>query len=53
MSMTIEQKRAVVAALYTGDAWRAKVAAMRDEQILAIYQRRVLEKGNDSGRGRK
>lgn len=53
MSMTIEQKRAAVAALYPGDAWRAKVAAMRDEQILAIYQRRVLDKGSNSGRGNK
>lgn len=50
MTITIEQKRAAVAALYPGKGWKEKVAHMHDGQILAIYNRQVLEKGNREGR---
>ena len=53
MSMTIEQMRAEVAALYTGPKWKEKVAGMHDKQILAIYNRQVLNKGNGKGGGAK
>ena len=53
MSMTIEQMRAEVAALYTGPKWKEKVAKMPEEQILAIYNRQVLNKGNGKGGGVK
>lgn len=32
-------KRAFVAALYSGEGWKRKVAAMSDAQITAIYLR--------------
>ena len=53
MSMTIEQMRAEVAALYTGPKWKEKVARMPDGQILAIYNRQVLGGANGVGRGVK
>ena len=53
MSMTMEQMRAAVAALYTGPKWKEKVARMPDGQILAIYSRQVLDKGNGKGGGAK
>jgi hypothetical protein len=34
-----EQKRALVTKAYPGNSWAAKVAAMSDSQILAIYFR--------------
>ena len=49
MSMTMQQMRAAVAALYPWDGWKAKVARMPDGQILAIYNRQVL--GGDSKKG--
>ena len=45
MSMTIEQMRAEVAKLYPGASWQERVARMPDGQILAIYQRQILNKG--------
>ncbi len=45
MSMTMEQMRAAVAALYPGLGWKSKVAKMPEGQILAIYNRHVLGKG--------
>ncbi len=39
--MTIEQMRAEVMKLYNGDAWKRRVAAMTEKQILAIYNRQV------------
>ncbi len=53
MSMTIEQMRAEVARLYPWLGWKSKVANMSDKQILAIYSRQVLEKGNGKGGGVK
>lgn len=53
MSMTMEQMRAEVAALYTGPKWKEKVARMPDGQILAIYNRQVLGRANGAGRGAK
>ena len=53
MSMTIEQMRAEVAALYPALSWKDKVAKMPNGQILAIYSRQVLEKGNGKGGGVK
>ncbi|MBQ3063965.1 MAG: hypothetical protein IJC99_04105 [Clostridia bacterium] len=49
MSMTIEQMRAEVARLYSGDGWRRKVAAMPEGQILAIYNKQVLGKASGQG----
>lgn len=49
MSMTIEQKRAEVARLYPSASWRDRVAKMPDAQILAIYQRQILDKANGKG----
>jgi hypothetical protein len=40
--MSVEQKRAAVAALYSGLGWKQRVAKMPDSQIHAIYQSRVL-----------
>ena len=51
MSMTIEQMRAEVARLYSGDGWRRKVAAMPEGQIVAIYKRQVLGKASNAGGG--
>ena len=51
MSMTIAQMRAEVAKLYAGPAWKQKVAAMPDMQVLAIYKRQVLGKGSAPGGG--
>lgn len=53
MSMTMEQMRAEVAALYTGPKWKEKVARMPDRQILAIYNRQVLNGGSKKGGGAK
>ena len=53
MSMTLEQMRAEVARLYSGYGWRDKVARMPDKQILAIYQRQVLNKSGGKGGGTK
>lgn len=53
MSMTIEQMRAEVARLYSGLGWKGKVAKMSESQILAIYSRQVLNKGNGKGGGTK
>ena len=53
MSMTIEQMRAEVAALYTGPKWKEKVAGMHDKQILAIYNRQVLGATTRKGGGVK
>ena len=53
MSMTMEQMRAEVAALYTGPKWKEKLARMPEGQILAIYNRQVLNKGNGKGGGAK
>ena len=52
MSMTIEQMRAEVARLYSGVGWKQKVAAMPDNQILAIYNRQVLGKVSGGGGAR-
>lgn len=49
MSMTIEQMRAEVAKLYPSATWRERVARMPDGQILAIYQRQVLNGGKRGG----
>lgn len=49
MSMTIEQKRAEVARLYPSASWRERVTKMPDAQILAIYQRQILDKANGKG----
>lgn len=51
MSMTIEQKRAEVARLYPSASWRERVGKMPDAQILAIYQRQVLERDTRKGGG--
>ena len=51
MSMTIEQMRAEVARLYSGDGWQRRVAAMPDGQILAIYNKQVLGKASNAGGG--
>ena len=42
--MTIVQKRAAVADLYTGRSWKCRVATMPEGQILAIYQKQILDK---------
>ena len=39
--MSIEQMRAEVAKLYTGEAWKRRVLNMSDAQIIAIYNKRV------------
>lgn len=39
--MSIEQMRAEVANLYSGEAWKRRVHNMPDAQILAIYNSRV------------
>ena len=49
MSMTLEQMRAEVARLYSGYAWKDKVARMPERQILAIYQRQVLGRASAGG----
>ena len=41
MSMSIEQMRAEVAKLYPGYAWKMRVQAMSDAQILAIYNKQI------------
>lgn len=51
MSMTIEQMRAEVAKLYSGYSWRERVARMPDGQILAIYQKQVLNRASGQGGG--
>ena len=43
MCMSIEQKRAEVAAMYPWRGWKDKVAKMSEDQVRAIYQR-LLEK---------
>jgi hypothetical protein len=40
--MSAEQKRAAVAALYSGYAWKERVSRMPDCQIHAIYVSRIL-----------
>ena len=52
MSMTIEQKRAEVAKLYSGQKWRDKVAKMSNDQIGAIYNHQVLNRANGQGGGK-
>ncbi len=42
--MTVEQMRAEVAKLYTGESWKKKVSSMSDGQIIAIYKRQVLRR---------
>ena len=39
--MSIEQMRAEVAKLYSGVAWKLRVQAMSDAQILAIYNKQI------------
>lgn len=39
--MSIEQMRAEVAKLYPGAAWKMRVQAMSDAQILAIYNKQI------------
>lgn len=39
--MTIEQMRAELLRLYRGDAWKKKVAAMTEQQVLAVYNRQI------------
>lgn len=39
--MSIEQMRAEVAKLYSGESWRRRVRDMPDKQILAIYNKQV------------
>lgn len=41
--MSIAQMREEVKKLYPGEAWKKKVDAMTDYQILAIYRRKVLK----------
>ena len=41
--MSIEQMREEVKKLYPGKAWKDKVDAMSDNQILALYRRKVLK----------
>ena len=41
--MSMDQMRAAVAALYSGKGWKEKVARMPEGQILAIYNKRVIE----------
>lgn len=43
MCMSIEQKRAEVAAMYPWRGWKDNVAKMPEKQINAIYQR-LLDK---------
>lgn len=43
MCISIEQKRAEVAAMYSGQGWKNNVAKMPERQINAIYQR-LLDK---------
>jgi hypothetical protein len=33
----VDQKRAIISAVYTGPAWKDKVAKMADNQVIAIY----------------
>ena len=49
MSMTIEQMRAEVANLYPGANWAKRVREMSERQILAIYNRQVLNGKRGSG----
>jgi hypothetical protein len=39
--MSIEQMRAEVAKLYSGESWKRRVRDMSDAQILAIYNKQV------------
>jgi len=41
--MSIEQMRDAVMRLYPGDGWRIRVMNMKDAQIVAIYNKRVLK----------
>ncbi|MBQ8356209.1 MAG: hypothetical protein IJX39_00210 [Clostridia bacterium] len=47
--MTVEQMRAELSKVYTGEGWRKKVAHMHDNQIIAIY-RKFLEENRLKGR---
>lgn len=44
--MTVNQMRAEVAKLYSSEGWRQKVEKMSDNQIIAIYHRKVLGDAN-------
>ena len=39
--MTVQQMRLFVAALYPSQKWKDRVAKMSDNQIIAIYRRRI------------
>ena len=41
--MSIEQMREEVKKLYPGKAWKERVDAMSDNQILALYRRKVIK----------
>jgi hypothetical protein len=43
--MSIEQMRLAIAHLYGGD-WPIRVANMPDKQVVAIYNRKVLNRTN-------
>ena len=45
--MSIEQKRAEVAKLYSGESWRRRVLNMSDAQIFAIYNKQVKKPKNN------
>lgn len=36
---TTQEKRAIIAAAYSGESWANKVANMSDEQVIAVYLR--------------
>lgn len=37
--MSIELMRKAIQEVYDGDAWKNKVARMKDEQVMAVYRR--------------
>ena len=49
----MDQMRAAVANLYSGEGWKQRVAKMPEAQILAIYNRQILNKAGGKGKGAK
>ena len=43
--MTIEQMRAELAKLYSGEKWQNRVKAMSNSQVVAIYKRNLEKMG--------
>jgi len=46
--MTVQQMRDQLIELYKNETWRRRVAQMSDRQIMAIYQKQILEKGKNN-----